>query len=266
MEHTKNVIVAIPLYKTTFDDFEQKSLKSTFKHLGDFPIAFIVPESLDISFIENYPFIKNYSIERFSNNFFKSIDSYNLLMLSEEFYNRFSDYKYTLICQTDVFIFSNQLQQWIDKNYDYIGAPWLDSSYNPCYLAYRKIYNKINHFFTGKERYYQHINHVGNGGFSLRKNSVFEKICKKEKENIEKFQSKKEKERYHIEDVFWSLYAAKKYSMNIPKYTEALYFAWDINPKMGLKMSKGVLPFACHGFNKKQMKSFWKKYINKTSK
>lgn len=261
MQPSKNVIIAIPLYKNTFKSFEIVSLKSIFKHLGSFPIAFVVPQSLNTDFLQSYNFISNYSIERFDDHFFKSIDNYNLLMLSTDFYQRFADYTYTLICQTDVFVFENQLEHWTTKNYDYIGAPWLDSSYNPLYLSYRRFFNTLKKLITGREKLYPHINKVGNGGFSLRKNQAFIDICKKEQQQIQDFQTNKTKDNYHIEDVFWSLYTPTKHNIKIPKYTEAVYFAWDINPKMAMKFTKGKLPFACHGFNKKQVKNFWKKYL-----
>ena len=48
---TKEVVILIPIYRTFFDDFEIKSLKSVNQHLTNYPIIFIAPESLDIDFL-----------------------------------------------------------------------------------------------------------------------------------------------------------------------------------------------------------------------
>lgn len=78
----------------------------------------------------------------FHENYFKSIDGYNKLMLSPSFYKAFSNYEYILIYQLDAWVFKDELQHWCNQKYDYIGAP---------------IYQ--NNKLIG----------IGNGGFSLRK-------------------------------------------------------------------------------------------------
>ena len=62
----------------------------------------------------------------FNDTYFESIYGYNQLMLNVEFYEAFSK-KYILIYQTDAFIFKDDLNYWCEKDYDYIGAPWIRS-------------------------------------------------------------------------------------------------------------------------------------------
>src|SRR5690606_22253097 len=128
MESSKKTVqILIPIYREVFDDFEQKSLASVSKHLQQFPIAFIAPKSLDISFLNKYPLNFKYNVFRFEDTFFKSIEGYNKLMLQPYFYENFLDFDYILICQTDAYIFKNELNYWLNTNFDYVGAPWLDS-------------------------------------------------------------------------------------------------------------------------------------------
>ena len=52
--------------------------------------------------------------------------AYNRLMMSEQFYRAFEGYEYILIYQLDCLVFSNALEEWCRKGYDYIGAPWFE--------------------------------------------------------------------------------------------------------------------------------------------
>lgn len=259
---TEKVVILIPIYRAFFDDFEKKSLKSVNQHLKSFPIIFIAPESLDIDFLKEYEIQFNYEICRFEDHFFKSINGYNQLLLSSHFYEAFLNYEYMLICQTDAYVFKNELSLWISKGFDYIGAPWLDSKKILFNHKPRFIFNKIKRIFGLKQRLYNHINQVGNGGFSLRKTKLFYNISLKEKDQIAYFLSNKEKENYHIEDVFWSLYVPQKHSFLKPDYKTALCFCVDRKPEVAFGFLNGELPFACHGFNKKGVVKFWSKYIS----
>ena len=83
------------------------------------------------------------------------------------------------------------------------------------------------------------------------------------KKNIEEAQRLKEFHR-HVEDVYISLVAPMLIpEMKIPDYTEAVDFCIDRKPKEALKINKGNVPFACHGFNKPKVRDFWKPFIEK---
>ena len=167
-----------------------------------------------------------------------------------------------LICQTDAYVFKNDLDFWISKNFDYIGAPWLDSKKIFFNHKLRFLFNKLKKSLGLKERLYNHINQVGNGGFSLRNVDKFYNISKKESKTIEHFIENKEKENYHIEDVFWSLYVPQKYELIKPDYQTAINFCVDRKPEIAFKYLNDKLPFACHGFNKKGVVKFWSKHIS----
>lgn len=259
---TKKVVILIPIYRTFFDDFEIKSLKSVNQHLRNFPIIFIAPQSLNIDFLKKYKIQFDYEIYRFEDVFFKSIDGYNQLLLSSHFYKAFLNYEYMLICQTDAYVFKNELYFWVSKGFDYIGAPWLDSKRVLFNHKSRSIFNKLKKSIGLKERLYNHINQVGNGGFSLRKTAKFVEISTKEAITIDYFLKNREKENYHVEDVFWSLYVPQKYSFLKPDYQTAMHFCVDRKPEVAFSYLNGKLPFACHGFNKKGVIKFWSKHIS----
>jgi len=124
--------------------------------------------------------------------------TYSKLLASKTIIYDYIDTEYFLIFQTDSIIFksnSHLIETFLDKNYDYIGAPWLICDYYPT-----------------RERDY-----IGNGGFSLRKTKTMLKIIEYHKwdENNE-----------WQEDLFF----AKKYD-NIetikPSYEIAKQFCVD---------------------------------------
>lgn len=260
---TKKVVILIPIYRTFFDDFEIKSLKSVNQELKSFPIIFIVPQSLDIDFLKNYEIQFDYEIYRFEDQFFKSIDGYNQLLLSSHFYEAFLNYEFMLICQTDAYIFKNELTFWVSRKYDYIGAPWLDSE--PTFLrdfsrSFNKIYRKL---LNKKQRNFEHLNLVGNGGFSLRNIQKHYLISLEQQELINQHLKNRPESNYYIEDVFWSIQVPKLYpDFQIPEYKEALHFAVDRKPKRAFQLLENQFPFACHGFNKPKVFKFWKGKIN----
>lgn len=117
MPHSVKVI--IPVYTTRLNRFEALTLQNNYQKLQNHPIVLVAPEGLDPSNLLNlYP---RCQVETFSPDYFNSISSYNRLMMSEEFYRRFSDVDYILICQTDAYIFRDELAEWCEKGYDYVG-------------------------------------------------------------------------------------------------------------------------------------------------
>jgi hypothetical protein len=250
----KSVKIVIPIYKTDLDEFEQMSLKRSVEILGKHFFSVVCPEGLDLSPIENYFKEVKFEIKRFSPHFFKGIDGYNLFMLSPEFYQAYLDVDYILICQTDVYVFKDDLLKWCDKNYDYIGAPWIASPQN----AWNKLMLKIRNAFNKKKKSDHYFFKVGNGGFSLRKVEMMHKIVVELKSDIEKKLQTRDQMKFYQEDVFLSLYAPKFFpEMKIPDYKEAVDFCIDRKPHIAYKINGNKLPFACHGFNKPKVRAFW---------
>jgi hypothetical protein len=255
----KNVVkVIIPIYKTYFGELEEKSFLQCIKVLKDYEIVLVQPEGLDNSYITNsYPV----RVESFPEKYFQDIHGYNELLLTAEFYKRFSDIEYILIYQLDAFVFKDELKYWCEKGYDYIGAPWIATQES--FLL--KLINKfLKRFKSDKVRRRDVIFYkVGNGGFSLRKTASHLKIARENKDLIFDLIKNKEKEICAIEDVFWSLKAPEiSVDFKIPDYKEALSFAIDRKPKLALTLNNNQIPFGCHAINKPKVIDFWKPILD----
>lgn len=250
------VKVIIPIYQETISPLEQLSLQQIGKVLNPHPIVVIKPQSLDLThLLENYPGI---GFENFDDSYFKGISGYNRLMMSEEFYRRFTDSEYILICQLDAYIFRDELRDWCSKGYDYIGAPWL---VRPMYRfplfrftswmkkQYCCLFNRPNSQITNFK--------VGNGGLSLRKVSSHIKATTLLKDTINEYLQHPGNHLFN-EDVFFSIEVNKhQLNFNYPPYIEALKFSFDKYPELCYQLNNNQLPFGCHSWYKRRMKKFW---------
>ncbi|HRS68445.1 MAG TPA: DUF5672 family protein, partial [Paludibacteraceae bacterium] len=163
------VKVIIPIYENDLNADEQRSLKQCYNILSAHPIVFVKPESLDISsWLNLYPFC---TVTSFDDHFFESIAGYNELMLSRQFYERFLDTEYILIYQLDAYVFKDALMEWVNKGYDYVGAPWLlKPKYHCFYYRFLLTIRSFGYWIQRKPFNLMIVgDKVGNGGFSLRK-------------------------------------------------------------------------------------------------
>ncbi|WP_291115415.1 DUF5672 family protein [Empedobacter sp. UBA7248] len=263
MNNLKKVGIVVPIYRDFLDEFEKKSLKSITQHFNDFEIIFAAPKGLSTSRYSSYfNKIKHLRIEYFSSNCFDSIDAYNQLLLSKEFYQTFEEFEYILICQLDVYVFKNKLNEWCEKDYDYVGAPWVGSERNFINVTFEKINGFVRKLKGKNPKNTERLFKVGNGGFSLRKVEKFIQISDEQSKQIELFLTEKPESDYHIEDVFWSLFVPKKYTdYKIPNWKEALDFCMDRKPEKSFKLNNNALPMACHRFNQPKPYKFWRNYI-----
>ena len=110
----KSIVIVIPVYKRELSENERISLEQCVNILSDYALVIVKPESLSIdNWMMKYPLLKT---ESFADQYFKGIRAYNRLVLSEEFYQRFSDYKYMLIYQLDAYVFSAFIFAFSRKN------------------------------------------------------------------------------------------------------------------------------------------------------
>lgn len=264
MSSLPNIIV-IPIHKSTPTEDEMMSLRQCALVFKGHPICIVCPKELNVTTYCNVLsyFEANWTIERFQPQFFDGIRGYNLLMLDKAFYKRFADYQYMLMYQLDAWVFRDELDYWCNKEYDYIGAPWIETNKNGELVL------------TG----------VGNGGFSLRRvqhfidvlshkgpvrNSSQLNISPSFKNNIYKlfyslgYQntiSYYKKDPTLFEDIFLSIFLSNtKLRANTPSPDEASRFAFEKQPSF-LFSKNGQLPFGCHAWKKYEYDSFWINYI-----
>jgi hypothetical protein len=204
-----------------------------------------------------------------------SSSTYSRLLLSADFYRRFSDYDYILIYQLDCLVFSENLNRWCDMGFDYIGAPWV--GLGPDGSAY--------------------VSRVGNGGLSLRKVRSFLRVCgatggirffiqatravlTSELHDLEAYDRSDRlrkklsilKDLFHgpqsyianyslNEDRFWSD-RAKLFMpwFSIAPVELAMRFSFEGNPRFCFERTGHELPFGCHGWYKHD-RGFWEPHL-----
>ena len=252
----QEVTIGIPLYNNIASSLELFSFIQCCKILGQYPFSIITFKELDIKlFADKLKEYKvRYEIKYFDRSFFKDVNGYNQLMVSPVFYQEFSTFRYLLIYQLDAFVFSDQLRSWCAKDYDYIGAPWVNVKW-----INKKEINKKLPLFTKVPFLFKQLKRkdglVGNGGFSLRKVSSHLKFAKVYSSIFPSLNFN--------EDLFWGKYiAAKERNFKIPLMREALSFSIENDPAEAFRLLNNELPFGCHAWYKNDEK-IWQMIFEK---
>jgi hypothetical protein len=216
----------------------------------------------------------------FDRKFFGSAAAHNPLLYWPRFYKAFEEYEFILIYHLDCLVFSDQLLQWCDAGYDYIGAPWMpgpDTPWvtEPC---------------------------VGNGGFALMNvGSALAALHERYRQRPETYwsdmllrnQGRLRVVRWALErlrtvapslrfvswplrqwqmssnpgiygansDYFWS-FAAAHYSpgFRVAPLQDGLRFAFETSPRQCFEANQHQLPFGCHAWAKYD-RQFWEPHL-----
>jgi hypothetical protein len=266
---SKLVAVVVPMSnRAELSREEMISIRHLEHFLGRYDKYLIIPRSLKID-------IPGYEIKRFDDRFFGSAKAHTKLMLSSKFYKAFIDYKFILNYHLDSLVFSDQLTQWCEKGFDFIGSPWIKHE--------RAIYH-------GRSKL---ESLVGNGGFSLRNVRSFLKIIyspryridpskhwrmyystkpkyikcfnlpKKYLKRIKILNNAKREISEHMEneESFWVLRGMHYYpKFRLPSVEDALPFAFECVPRYCFEQNNYELPFGCHAWQKYD-REFWEPYL-----
>ena len=258
----------VPFYREALTPEEQISLRHL-EVFGDrYDRVAVIPASLGL----NPP---GFEPCRFPDRYFTDVAAYSRLCLSAPFYERFGDYRFILLYQLDCLVFSDQLLEWCELDYDYVGAPWLRSRERPA---------------AGFSR-------VGNGGFSLRKVASLLAVLRSERyrgggsawwrdlmfaplpdleplspvprafKRLRVLRSARFGVAGYVsgytlnEDHFWSDRARLFYpQFRIAPVEVALRFSFEYGPRACYQRSGGRLPFGCHGWHKHD-REFWQPFL-----
>lgn len=234
----QKAVIVVPLYKIEHDAFDIVALKQLEEVLGKYPIVFVVPEGYKVDVEAQCGLKAKYSREYFDRTFFISKESYSRLCLHKSFYERFIDYEYMLIYQTDAFVFEDRLGEFISLDYDYIGAPQDNEGFN-CF-------------------------HVGNGGFSLRRIQSAIKILSDKESILDALQAEIAHHYLEYEDNFWGYCGHNpRIDFSVPPIEIAGKFSLqgDCLNIYDNMLDTGV-PFGLHGWPYCDY-SFWKPIIEK---
>lgn len=239
----QTISILVPIYKSTLDESEQFAIDMLARNAPNRNKVFVAPRGLNISYYqERYP---DFQFELFEDAFFSSIKTYNHLLLSNKFYERFNSYDYILIHQTDAILLKDDLDYWMERGFDYIGAPW------PSGVEVRMLLGKFSVGDGLNLKAY-----VGNGGFSLR--SV--------KGSIAVLQEFDDIRTHWInstssEDLFFAYMGMVSDKFTIPNQMLASRFSLESEPEKYFMMNGNIKPTGCHA-GWKVYKEFWEKIIN----
>jgi hypothetical protein len=270
----QKVVIVIPIHSNSPSHYELISFKQCFTILGKHPIRVLAPENIKLdAYKQIVPF---FDVILINPSWQSSILNYNKLKLSKFFYSLFDEYEYLLTYELDAFVFKDELLEWCNKGYDYIGAPW-----------FKDYINSSNEIIG-----------VGNSGFSLRKIKTIQTALNKnyfkelhinvkfpksklagikrfiynisnffgETENlaIQRFNGcfMHETNYYSLnEDFFISHIMSRKVeTFSISPIYDAISFSFETNPTLLFKMNNFKLPMGCHAWWRYDLK-FWKPYI-----
>ena len=236
------IAIVIPNHRGNLKWPEKISLQRCKDVFSNYDVILVHPEGMDLEEHRSYGIIKKFiGLEP---KYFSSDKMYNRLMNIPYFYKNFLDYDYILIYQLDTFVFENNLEEWCNMGYTYVGAPWINERW----------IEENNRKIPGIGRFF---NRVGNGGLSLRKvkpfyyGSVFlYPLALFWKGN------------WH-EDVFWTTVAARILpGFKVPDVKTALKFAFEELPEKCYEMNNNTLPFGCHAWEKFNT-PFWATHFKK---
>lgn len=213
----RELAIIIPTYKKKPEFMEIMALERLTKVFQSRKIYFFAPNNLDSSWYEDN--FHNIEIIPFDAACFSGLDAYNRMMLDVSFYQKWLDLGLdsVLICQLDVYVISDQLNEFMDWGYDYIGAP-----------LFRLENDKP-------------ILYGGNGGFSIRKLQSCINLMLQHSDILEMW--------HDNEDEFFS-YCGEKFPNEfvVAPPSQASLFAFDRFARVLFQLNHGTLPSAIHGW------------------
>ena len=259
--------VAIPIYKADLSAAERLSVDRSVEMLASHALYLVGPAALSAELrVHCARFGRRLQAKTFEDKYFAGIKGYNALMRSKAFYRAFPQHTHVLIAQTDSLVISDQLNAWCERDYSYVGAPWLVGGSVP-------------------EKPFRFLG-VGNGGFSLRRLADFLRVLDKPRRipnfmksgsggrnDFLKLLRRIKHERvlaYNFEpffatsneDFFWGLLVpAACPDFRVPTPEVAAGFAFDAAPRELFQTNGLQLPFGCHAWERYDL-AFWQEHLS----
>mgnify|MGYP003583705215 CR=1 FL=1 len=271
MINKSDIIVVIIIHKSDPTNSEIASLIQCHKILKNYRIDLICPLGLDVEQYKKH--VSRLNINEIDPKWQSSYRKFNRLKIEPFLYKKYANFKFMLFYELDAWVFQDKLLEWCEKDYDFIGAPWVKD-------------------FSDKKKF-DGFWEVGNGGFSLRKISSHLKalhlfsFIEKPRSILSEILNRKliaskfrgllyfpvrliiGNNTHHLlnkypdnEDVFWTQVVGKNFSwFKVAPIDDAVNFSFEMYPEECYKLNKEELPFGCHAWEKYN-KDFWKNFIN----
>jgi hypothetical protein len=254
-------VVIVPVHLARPSKSEIISLRQCGKILGKRDVVLVSPAGLDLgAYRELLPTATEI---RVAPKWMSSIQAYNRMMISPVIVNELDGFSHLLLHEPDAIVFSDELDYWCLRPYDYIGALWFEGYANAAPNA--------------------NILGVGNSGLSLRRLSTARRHGSSKlrwysyTQAINDFKSGIRGDRFKMHrglksigiagqlrgawdlyegncDEFWSTVIPKvDREFMIAPYEDAVRFSWELLPERCMKMTNGKLPFGIHAWFKYSM-------------
>lgn len=231
------ILTLVPIYMEELSGNDKRSLDEIYEKLKVVPLEFIAPANLDREWYRcTYPDIPIKSFEQWNK---KSLQDYNDLLMTSEFYRAFDKYEYVYIFQTDARFLGTeeQLLSFVDMGLDYIGAPWGRDGMR----FIKRVIPGAGHSKLLRKLEGEVIARVGNGGVSLRKVSAMIHFLESHKKELSEWEK--------AEDLFIGYYGAKHpNSIALADVETAYSFAMEMDMEEHIK--SGRIPMAVHKWEK----------------
>ena len=248
------ISIVIITQKEILSQYEKISFQRAIEVFSSFNKYLIIPETINSpDWIDK----DSLTIIKLDPSNFINVKTYSLLLLSDSFYQKFTDSKFILIYQLDCFAFHNNFESFLQ--FDYVGAPWFESQ-NHLSLAmiktilFRKPFlaiQSILHYWMERKK-----DGVGNGGFSLRRVEKFIEITTDP--TIKKLIAVWSKQTRPYEDLFYSFIVPLFFEkFKIADIQTALTFSFEMYPQKCFKLNHNELPLGCHAWTKHDI-TFWR--------
>ena len=230
-------VVTIPIYKPQPNAVERFNLAVSLSVLGeDTPIVLLIPQGLDVSeYVTMAPSAIKLEVDP---GYFRSISTYSQLCLQPSLYRALAHFDYVLLLQPDAILLRNDLRQWADLGYAYIGAP-IGVAINVLDKGLLDGLGEntvaFTHFVPGT---------VGNGGFSLRKVSATIDVLERHASVARRFALQG-----LSEDLFYAACAVFDPAFRVPTPLEAARFSIEMHGPQFMEVTRQI-PVGLHAWDR----------------
>ena len=236
----ERVAIVIPMHAAC-TSLEALSLRRCQQILGSYERVLVCPAGMDAgAYRELLPGLR---VEEFEPERFRSDRGYNRMLRLPAFYDRFAGSDYLLIYQADCYVFEDRLAEFLDRDFDYIGAPWMNFDWLREAAPSLSRVPGLPHL----------LQCVGNGGLSLRHVATFRALTRR-------FAPLGERCDVH-EDLYFCQLLSRLSSLRLAPLPTALQFAFEQEPARCFELNGWRLPFGCHAFARCDFE-FWRRWFD----
>lgn len=252
---------------------EEISMRHLFRFLGPYDKYLVTPHGVSLQ-------REGFKVLKFPRKFFGSAAAHNRFLMWPGFYRTFRDYEYILIYHLDSLVFSDQIMQWCQAGFDYIGAPWLPCPDTP-WVKEARVGNggftlmKVESVLKVLHNRYRMEPASYWGDMLIRNNARLQPLFRFLKK-LQPFFPESRIVNRPLEDLhrtenhdflglnndyFWSFRAAEFLpEFKIATVEEGLRFAFEAAPRTCFELARGQIPFGCHAWTKFD-RSFWEPHL-----